>query len=141
MQANLKQEGEAGYNHCTQLLVRAWRLIMARGVECPLVTHEFRCACGAEGGEVFGAFCTFLCALACSQRRCLLVNPPGEPRLTADESRMLTLIAAAQNGCPHLLEAQLAWLARRPLRRTLEQSVRELGALLQARQLRLPLPA
>ncbi|HNJ46424.1 MAG TPA: hypothetical protein PLA33_09855, partial [Ottowia sp.] len=59
----------------------------------------------------------------------------------ADETDMLRLIAAAQNGCAPLLDAQLSGLARQPLRAALEHSVRELGALLQARQLRLPRPA
>ncbi|TXI18509.1 MAG: hypothetical protein E6Q65_06050 [Ottowia sp.] len=141
MQATLKPEPEAGHDPCTQLLVRSWRLIMVRGVECPLVTHEFRCACGLDGREVLRAFCAFLCALAFSQRRRLWVNPPGEPRLTADETDMLRLIAAAQNGCAPLLDAQLSGLARQPLRAGLEHSVRGLGALLQARQMRLPRPA
>lgn len=126
---------------CQRLLVRSWRLIMAQGVECPLVTHEFKCACGANTDEVFGAFCTFLCALALTQRRCLEVNPPGAHTLTCDESRILALLAAAQNRQPALLQAHLLWLAPRRLRKLLEQSVRDLAGVLSANRLQLPLPA
>lgn len=127
-------------NPCAHLLVRSWRLIMARGVECPLIAQEFKCACGAAGQQVFGSFCIFLCALAVAQRRCLLVNPPGAGALTADETRMLTLIAAAQNGCTSTLRAHLSWLARQALRGALEESVHELAAALRASHLRLPQP-
>lgn len=129
-----------GAGHCQQLLVRSWRLIMAQGVECPLVAHEFKCACGANTEEVLGAFCTFLCALALAQRRCLEVNPPGTRVLTCDERRMLTLVAAAQNRHPALLQAHLLWLARRGLRRVLEKSVQELAGVLSVNRLWVGLP-
>ena len=131
----------SGAGHCQRLLVRSWRLIMARGVECPLVAHQFRCACGANTEQVLGAFCTFLCALALAQRRCLEVNPPGTRALTCDETRMLALVAAAQNRQPALLQAHLLWLAQRSLRKVLEKSVHELAGVLSANRLRLPLPA
>jgi len=140
MQATLKMEGEPGYSHCANLLVRSWRMIMVRGVECPLIAREFKCVCGRSSPQVFSAFCSFLCALALTQRRCLLVNPPGEHALTADETRMLTLIAAAQNDCPRMLDAHLSWLAQRPLHKTLEQSVRDFAAVLSSHRLRLPAP-
>jgi len=129
------------HDDCTQLLVNAWRMTMVHGIDCPLIAQQFRCSCGAEGREVFRAFCTFLCALAVAQRRCLTVNPPGPHALTTDEARMLALIAAAQNDCPCTLEAHLTWLAWRPLRQTLEESVRELSGLLSASGQRLPSPA
>lgn len=142
MQATLSHhEGDAEFNHCAALLVRCWRLIMVRGVECPLVAHEFRCACGRSGPEVFSAFCSFLCALALTQRRRLLVNPPGTAALTADETRMLSLIAAVQNDCPSLLDAHLDWLAQRPLQQALEKCVRRLGDALATHRLHLPTPA
>lgn len=140
MRPTLKSEGEAGYNQCEDLLVCSWRLIMARGADCPLVAQRFKCACGASGDEAFAAFCTFLCALALAQRRCLLVNFPGARVLTADEERMLALIACAQNQRDRALDAHLCWLAQRLLRRTLEQSVRELAAALSVRDLRLHAP-
>lgn len=141
MKAMQKTEDADERNPCEDLLVHSWRLMMARGAECPLVTQQFQCACGASGPQVFTTFCTFLCALAFAQRRCLRVNPPGERTLTTDEARMLALIACAQNGCNAALEAHLCWLARRMLRKTLEKSVRELAAALSVHQLRLPVPA
>lgn len=140
MKATPKPEDAHDCNHCEDLLVHSWRLMMARGAECPIVTQQFKCACGASGTQVFAAFCTFLCALALAQRRCLRVNLPGESALTMDEQRMLALIACAQNGCHAALEAHLCWLARRMLRRTLERSVRELADALSTHQLRLPAP-
>ena len=140
MQPLLNPDEERRPNDCAQLLVSSWRMTMVHGIECPLIAQQFRCACGAEGREVFTAFCTFLCALAISQRRCLRVNPPGPHALTSDESRMLTLIAAAQCDCPATLDAHLSWLALRPLRKTLEASARELAALLGTSGQRLPVP-
>jgi hypothetical protein len=140
MKALLNAENADDYNRCADLLVHSWRSMMARGAECPIVAQQFKCACGADSTQVFAAFCTFLCALALAQRRCLRVNPPGERSLTLDEQRMLALIACAQNGCHAALEAHLCWLARRLLRRTLERSVRELADALSTHQLRLPVP-
>lgn len=141
MFTTLKQDEEIETNDCAQLLVSAWRLIMVHGVECPLIAQKFHCTCGAEGREVFRALCTFLCALALSQRRCLLVNPPGRYVLTKDESSMLALISCAQNDCPAMLDAHLSWMARRPFRKTLEESVRELAATLSTSGQYLPVPA
>lgn len=141
MEMDLEMGCDAADNPCAELLVRAWRRIMVSGAECPLVAREFTCVCGADGKQVFNAFCTFLCALAFAQRRCLLVNPPGVRKLTIDETRMLTLVAAAQNGCAALLEAHLSWLAQRTLRSTLRQSVHELAEVLGASRLCLPAPA
>lgn len=135
------QEPETQLNDCAQLLVNAWRQTMVHGIDCPLVAQQFRCSCGATGREVFTAFCTFLCALAVAQRRCITVNPPGQHALTSDEVRMLTLVAAVQNDCPRTLQAHLDWLAWRPLRKTLEDSVRELATLLGASGQRLAMPA
>lgn len=141
MDASLELQARLGRCPCRRLLVRSWRLIMARGAECPLVRRGFTGVCGAEGEEVHLAFCTFLCALALAQRRCLLVNPPLSDRLTADEVRMLTLIAASQNDSPSLLQAHLQWLAERPLRKTLEQATHELARALRSRGLCLSMPA
>ena len=140
MQTMSRHDEETRFNDCAQLLVNAWRQTMVHGIDCPLIAQQFRCSCGAEGREVFTAFCTFLCALAVAQRRCLTVNPPGRHALTTDEVRMLALVAGAQNDCPATLEAHLSWLAWRPLRQTLEASVRELAALLGASGQRLPMP-
>lgn len=141
MPSTLGHEEKTRLNDCAQLLVNAWRQTMVRGIDCPLIAQQFRCSCGAQGREAFTAFCTFLCALAVAQRRCLTVNPPGQHALTMDEVRMLTLVAAAQNDCPSTLQAHLRWLAWRPLRQTLEDSVRELAALLSTSGQRLPMPA
>lgn len=141
MQALLTYDGKAKENDCARLLVHSWRLTMAHGAECPLIASRFRCSCGAGAQQVFRAFCVFLCVLALSQRRCLRVNPPGQAALTTDEVRLLTLIAAAQNDYPATLDAHLGWLADPPLRKALENSVRELASLLQDAGQRLPVPA
>lgn len=136
----LEPEDESGYNPCQQLLVRSWRLTMARGMECPLIHHEFVCACGAGGKATFHSFCSFLWALALGRRRRLRINLPGCRTLTTDEIRMLTVIAASQHDCPALLQAHLSWLARPVLHETLQRSTHELASRLSSRRLRLPLP-
>jgi hypothetical protein len=62
---------------------------------------------------LLSAFAAFLLALGRASRRMLLVGQPYCAGLTADEERMLRLIAAAQSGDGVLLWAHLAWLARR----------------------------
>lgn len=140
MQALLQYDEKAQDNDCARLLVHSWRLTMAHGTGCSLIESRFRCSCGATAHRVFRAFCVFLCVLALSQRRCLRVNPPGQAALTADEARLLALIAAAQNDYPATLDAHLGWLAEPPLRQTLENSVRELAGLLKDAGQRLPVP-
>lgn len=141
MQVLLTYNGKTEDSDCARLLVRSWRLTMAHGAECPMIASKFRCSCGAGAHQVFRAFCVFLSVLALSQRRCLRVNLPGQTTLTTDEVRLLTLIAAAQNDYPKTLDAHLSWLATPPLRKALENSVRELAGQLKDVGQCLPVPA
>ena len=84
-------ETEFGYPE--HLLVWTWRRIATGRAGCPLIAAEFTDACGDDAGEVFATFCTFLRALAHSGRGGLRVGPPGCRAITADERRLLTLIA------------------------------------------------
>ncbi len=140
MQAQLTYDGKAQDSDCARLLVHSWRLTMAHGAECPLIASKFRCSCGVGADRVFCAFRVFLRVLALSQRQRLRANPPGQATLTADEVRLLTLIAAAQNDYPATLDAHLGWLAGPSLRKALENSVRELAGLLRDAGQRLPVP-
>lgn len=130
MPVGLQTEEQTRRCECAQLLVHSWRQIMARGVECPLIERQFRCACGAGGEGVFRAFCTFLCALALSQRRGLAVNPPGWEALSGDEVRMLRMISAAQRRGSAAPQMAASTQADRPASMTLEASVRELATML-----------
>lgn len=141
MHNTLKLQGEEGFNPCTCLLVQSWRMIMSRGVECPLINKIFKDNCGCESKTVFRAFCTFLCALAFARRKCLIVSTPGQTELTGDEMQMLALIAAAQHQQEDMFHLHLEAIAEHSLRKTLRDSVLELAEVLKNNHLHLPQPA
>lgn len=88
------------------------------------MAHEFSDACGNDAGEVLLTFCAFLRALALASRRPLSIGSPGRLAVTADERRILILLAAAQAGTPSLFEAHLRWLARAEQSHTLKIAAR-----------------
>jgi len=131
-------ETEFGYPE--HLLVWTWRRIATGRAGCPLIAAEFTDACGDDAGEVFATFCTFLRALAHSGRGGLRVGPPGCRAITADERRLLTLIAAAQTNERTLFAAHLCWLARAEHREALALAARALAAAFAANHLLLASP-
>src|SRR6185437_3231196 len=68
---------------------------------------------GLEADSLLSAFATFLMLLGRGSRRVLSVGPPHCAGLTADEERMLRLIAAAQAGEREVASAHLTGLVRR----------------------------
>ena len=95
------------------LLVWTWRKLVAGHDGCPVLTREYGRFAGPQAEALLSAFANFLLMLGQASRRMLAVGQPYCAGLTADEERMLRLIAAAQNGDDVLLWAHLAWLARR----------------------------
>lgn len=95
------------------LLVWTWRKLVVGHDDCPVLTREYERVAGPQADILLSAFANFLLALGQASRRILSVGQPYCAGITADEERMLRLIAAAQTGDSVLLWAHLAWLARR----------------------------
>jgi len=131
----------SGSGYAEHLLIWSWRRIATGRVECPVMAKEFTDACGDDAQEVFATFCTFLKTLGFSSRRRLNMRAPGWPTMTADERRILTLLAAAQAGDCALLEAHLCWLTRPHRRHELQIAVCAFATALAASNLVLSLPA
>ena len=95
------------------LLVWTWRKLVVGHDDCPVLTREYERFAGPEAEGLLSAFTNFLLVLGKACRRTLVIGQPYCAGITADEERMLRLIAAAQCGDGVLLWAHLAWLARR----------------------------
>ncbi|MEO8301337.1 MAG: hypothetical protein ABI608_06070 [Rhizomicrobium sp.] len=108
--AEFQYDGELCAGH---LLVWTWRKLVVGHDHCPVLTREYERFAGPQADALLSAFADFLLALGKASRRMLSVGQPYCAGLTADEERMLRLIAAAQTGDAVLLWAHLAWLARR----------------------------
>jgi hypothetical protein len=79
----------------------------------PQVQKELWLCCGTATIEtVLQALHEMLTLLAVHRRRLLTVHRLGDPRLSADEVTLLTLIAAAQCGHVCKIEALARWLVR-----------------------------
>ena len=95
-----------------ELLIGALRRIAA-GRDCTVLTRrDFTVAFLGDADEVFATFRAFLQSLAHGGRRKLRVGPPGSRQMTADETAVIALIAAAQADDATRLDAHLCWLAR-----------------------------
>jgi len=108
--AEFQYDGQLCAGH---LLVWTWRKLVVGHDDCPVLTREYERFAGPQAEALLSAFAAFLLALGRASRRTLMVGQPYCAGLTADEERMLRLIAAAQSGDGVLLWAHLAWLARR----------------------------
>ena len=108
--AEFQYDGQLCAGH---LLVWTWRKLVVGHDDCPILTREYDRFAGPQAEALLSAFANFLLVLGQASRRMLAVGQPYCAGLTADEERMLRLIAAAQSGDAVLLWAHLAWLARR----------------------------
>ena len=95
------------------LLVWTWRKLVVGHDDCPVLTREYERFAGPKAEVLLSAFTNFLLVLGQACRRTLAIGQPYCAGVTADEERMLRLIAAAQTQDGVLLWAHLAWLARR----------------------------
>jgi hypothetical protein len=124
------------------LLVRALRL--AAGPGCwPLVERVFRDMCGPRSGAAAARlFRILLQGLALGARRPLRLGFVGAPELSHDERSVMQMIAAAQSGDVHLLNATAAWLARPAAAGSVARAAAGLAELLAAQGalLCVPLP-
>ena len=132
--AEFQDDGQLCAGH---LLVWTWRKLVVGHDDCPVLTREYERFAGPQAEALLSAFAAFLLALGRASRRTLMVGQPYCAGLTADEERMLRLIAAAQSGDGVLLWAHLAWLARRDYQddvrlaaNRLADALREAGVIL-----------
>jgi hypothetical protein len=109
------------------LLVWTWRKMVGGHGECPVLAREYDRFAGDQADALLAAFATFLLLLGRGSRRVLNVGPPHCAGLTADEERMLRLIAAAQTGEGVLAAAHLTWLVRREAQDGVMETVEKLA--------------
>lgn len=128
------------------LLVWTWRKLVVGHDDCPVLTREYERFAGPQAECLLSALTNFLLVLGQACRRTLAIGQPYCAGITADEERMLRLIAAAQTQDGVLLWAHLAWLARREYQEDVRLAVNRLAeALNQAHVIlppvRMPAPA
>jgi len=112
------------------LLIWTWRKMVGGHGECPVLAREYDRFAGDAADALLAAFATFLLLLGRGSRRVLSVGPPHGAGLTADEERMLRLIAAAQTGERVLAAAHLTWLVRRDAQDGVMETVEKLAEAL-----------
>ncbi len=134
-----------GLTYGEQLIVWGLRRIVTERGPDGLLLDECYGAFGGDGDEALRTLCLFLCLLGHSARQIFEIGSPGLLVMTRDESRILTLLAAAQRcaeaGDLTLLDAHLRWLAPTAHRPPLAQVSLALGNLLAAHGHWLSLPA
>lgn len=101
-----------GLNYGEHLLIWALRRLVVRPEVCRVVEREFADTCREDAGEVLATFRVFLGTLSHAARRRVCIGHPGSFGLTADERRLVSLIAAAQNDDRSRLDALTCWFAR-----------------------------
>lgn len=93
-----------------------------------LVQQELWMCCGPVTIEtVLQAFDEMLTTLALHRRRVLAVGSRDDPRISADELTLLTLIAAAQSGHVAKVEALARWLLHTAGHRALTTQIARLA--------------
>lgn len=132
-------DNDADLDDASRLLLWSFRLVLSGELHCPILAATYRDSFGADAKPVFAALSTFLGALARGSRHCLVIGPPHYPFVTPDERRMLTIVAAAQEGWQSLLDSHLCWITTTVGRSELERAAVRLAALLHSndRHLRL----
>jgi hypothetical protein len=95
-----------------QLLVFAWRMLVAGRQYCPLLEAELSRCAGANAREVLAALNVFLIAISNASRRRISVGHPGCPLITPDERSLLALLGSAASGRSDAVSAHLCWLVR-----------------------------
>jgi hypothetical protein len=123
----LRYEGNLCAGH---LLVWTSRKMVGGHGEYPVLAWEYDRFAGDQADALLAAFATFLVLLGRGSRRVLHVGPLHCAGLTADEERMLRLIAAAQTGERILAAAHLTWLVRRDARDDVMETVEKLAEAL-----------
>ena len=133
---------EAHFGPGEHLIVWSARRIMAQGGDdYGQLVLECVDACGSDTAEVFATVYTFLQVLRNASRNQLQFGAPGCPALTADERRLLTLVAASQTDNDAQFDAHLRWLAHADLCEEVAIATRSLATALKLNGFSLSLPA
>ena len=134
-----------GLSYGEHLIVWGLRRVVTEHGPDGLLLDECHAAFSDDGDEALRALCLFLCLLGRAARRPIQIGTPGTLAVTWDESRILTLLAAAQrwaeDGDQARVDAHLQWLAPPAHRQALAQVTLALGSLLAAHGHFLALPA
>jgi hypothetical protein len=134
-----------GLNYGEHFIIWGLRRVVTEHGPDGLLLDECYAACGNEGDEAMRALCLFLCLLGRAARRPVQIGTPGTLAVTWDESRILTLLAAAQRcsqeGDQARVDAHLQFLALPAHRPVLAEVTLTLASLLATHGHLLSLPA
>ncbi|MEI9889128.1 MAG: hypothetical protein WDN08_22005 [Rhizomicrobium sp.] len=123
-----------------QVLVFAWRMLVAGRRQCPALHAELAAYAGGETHQVLAGLGVVLMTLGQGSRRPVSVRHPGCAVVTRDERNLLALLAAAQSGDDDLLAARLRWTVRPDCQMPALVVVQTFARLLDRIDLRLPAP-
>jgi hypothetical protein len=112
------------------LLIGALRRAAAGHEGCALTRRDFAIALPGDADEVLVTFRAFLGTLAHGGRRKLRIGLPGSALTMPDETLLIALLAAAQEGNDGLVDAHLCWLTRPGARASVAITTRALATAL-----------
>jgi len=130
MGAQTNEAAELGFFDGETLLIRALRRAAAGHEGCALTRRDFAIAFPGDADEVFVTFRAFLGTLAHGGRRKLRIALPGSALTMPDETLLIALLAAAQQGDDELVDAYLCWLVRPGARASVAITTRALATAL-----------
>ncbi len=128
-------------SHGEQLLVFAWRMLVAGRRHCPLLESELSRCAGPNAREILAALSAFLMAISNASRRRISVGPPGCPVITQDERSLLALIGSAASGQRDAVSAHLCWLVRSEHREAVHAMLDVFATTIAQTDIRVPAPA
>ena len=113
--ADTERRSMMGLVYAEQLVLWGIRkIVVQQGLDADLPA-EFQAAFGGDGDDGLRIFCSFFRLLGHAARKPYEIAPPSTLRVTQDERRILTLLAAAQlavaSGDHGLFEAHLLWIS------------------------------
>lgn len=130
--------GAASHDDAGRLLIWTLRRLVLRPEQPCAALAGALAESGGGGCDPLATLRIFVDVLRRTARGRIEVGRPGWPQMTADERRLVLLVAAAQHDDRPRLDALLSWFARHEARHELAIVAHALAAALAARNLRLP---
>ncbi|HEY0301201.1 MAG TPA: hypothetical protein VGC36_07715 [Rhizomicrobium sp.] len=121
-----------------QVLVFAWRMLVAGRPHCGFLHAELEAYAGDEARNVLAGLSAVLMALGQGSRKTISVGHPGCALVTQDERNVLALLATAQQCDEDLLAVRLCWTVRPESQRAALVILQTFAVLLDQIGLRLP---